>query len=94
MRAGRVGLSALLSALRCKLQKKKEIPLLRIISFDWYSLSLHAILRIILGICQILNNEENQPPTKNVGEVSGDDEALPCDHETTRESQATTAIRE
>lgn len=49
---------------------------------------------ILLGICQILNNETNHPPTKTVGEVSGDDEALPSDYETTRESQDTTAVRE
>lgn len=95
--SGQLGLSALLSALQRKLQKKKtakEIPLSHTISFDSYSLSLHAILMILPGICQILNNENNRPPTKAVGEVSGDDKALPSDHETTRKSQDTAAVRE
>lgn len=48
---------------------------------------------ILLGICH-LNNEKNRPPTNAVGEVSGDDEALPSDLETTRENQGTTAVRE
>lgn len=49
---------------------------------------------IVLGICQLLNNETNHPTTKAVGEVSGDGEALPSARETTRESQDTTAVRE
>lgn len=51
---------------------------------------------IVLGICQLLNNETktNHPRTKAVGEVSRDGEALPSARETTRESQDTTAVRE
>lgn len=88
-------LSSPLFDVNCKKKKRaKEIPLSHIISFDWYSVSLHVILMILLGVCHILNNENNRPPTKAVGEVSGDGEALPSDHETTRKSQGTTAARE
>lgn len=94
--SGQLGLSALLSALQRKLQKKKSKGnstlshyLLRLVP-----LSLHAILMILPGICQILNNENNRPPTKAVGEVSADDKALPSDHETTRKSQDTAAVCE